>query len=126
MTEPYIVWMWQHYSLSAFPCETLERAVRLAEGIEDMGDGSTDCIEGPEGVVSADAIEPIVRRIREEERAQMAARPESTYGIKVTSPNGKDSAWWGSYTSREEAEAALAPLRERFGDRAKIHEYGRP
>lgn len=122
MTQSYLVWMWQHCSLSLFLCDTLEEAVGLSEAIQDDGDGVLECIEGPEGVIPAEVIEPLVEQRRDAERARLYESPKPTHWITVTSPDGKHRADWESYESSEDAETALATLRERFGDRAVLHE----
>jgi hypothetical protein len=118
----YLVWMWQHYALSMFPCDSLEEAVRLSEAIQDNGDGSPECIEGPEGVVSEEAVEAIVVRLRAAERAERAAAPKHTHFITIEAPTGGHAAQYDWYTSPQDAEAAYARLRERFGDRVSLVE----
>lgn len=125
MTDQYLVWMWQLYSLSLFPCDTLEDAVRLSESIQNAGDGSLECIEGPDGVVPKEAVEEIVDRLEAARAERAADAPTYTHYISLRSPDGKDSAQWDWYTSGDEAALAFAELSERFGDRVSLHEASR-
>jgi hypothetical protein len=125
---PYIVWMWQHYSLNTYECETREEAIGTAIGISDNGDGVLEAIEGPDGeLVPAEEIDAEEqRRDAAWYKAQREA-PVNTHAVKLYGPNESDSdrnwVWWSSHTSEADAKAEVARLKPRFGDRVKIHEF---
>jgi hypothetical protein len=121
-TGGWLVWMWQHYALELSQHETIEDAVRFAEAVQEAGDGSLECIEGPTGVLSAEDHEAALRAMRERDLDAIAERPAYTNFITITSPDGTSSAQWDWYTSPEHAEAELARLLPRFGDRVSLRD----
>lgn len=119
-TDQWLVWMWQHYELTVTSFRTFEDAVAFSEGVEDAGDGSTDCIEGPHGVAAAEDVKAERERLRERERAARSARPEYTHVLELLAPDGKQTAQWDWYTTEAEAQVAYEALRARFGDRVTL------
>lgn len=123
----WIVWMWQYHSLSVLECPTREEAISLAVGIEDEGDGSLQCIEGPDGSLVPQAdIDAYEEAKTEAYRERMAAEPKRTHRVEVESPSGRDVAVWGGYVGRDAAEDVAATLRARFGERVKVKAIQQP
>lgn len=122
---PWFKWSWTYGFLSVSTHNTLEAALATAYACQD--DEHLVGIEGPDGrLVSREQIDADLRRREDEEKAGRARTPKHTHGVKLRGPwpSRNGPAWVETFTSREEADAFAARLREQFGDRVSVHKVG--
>lgn len=115
MNEPWLVWMWHYGSLEVDQFETREAAMSYAEGVADEGAGSLEVIEGPSGIVTDAALDEFRAARREQEAAERTRRPVYTHVVEAKPPTSEKWAWFGTYSSADEAEVARAELAEVIG-----------
>ena len=119
--QPWLVWMWQHYSLSLESFETRDAAMEWAEYVQDRGEGSLMAVEGPEGVVSAAEWAAWSAPRREAEKQAREAEKPRPHLVWLLAPS--EGAWSpvGWHETVAEAQADAAGWRVRLGDeRVKV------
>jgi hypothetical protein len=131
---PWLKWAWRRFALDFSEYSSLDAAIESAAYSANDGEEAFGCIEGPEGVVAREVVDAKWKAIDERNsarwRAQAAAAEPMTHHVRLLPPLHLDepSEWAviSTHMSAEEAEAAAAPLRARFGDRVQVRAIRRP
>lgn len=107
-----IRWVHRYGSLYVEQHDSLDDAVRSAEYETDHGESSTDCIEGPHGVLSDEMWDGIKERLDREDRERRAEgpqRPPIAHRIDILHPDpstgaARESDWapWAHFTDEED------------------------
>ncbi len=119
--RPWLKWAYRYGALAVEEFDSFDAAFEAAEWAADDGLESLHCIEGPDGVVPDGVLTRMRKERWERERAHIDEGPKPTHGVSLTAPDGKDWAWYETFTSKAEAEAEAATLRALYGDdRVKI------
>lgn len=103
MTEQvgrWLTWTWRHFSMTVDDHETLADALSASWWTADAGNGSLECIEGPDGVVPAEVVEAdhaarAEASLTEFNERMDTLRARTTHVVSVQSPGGK-WAWVGN------------------------------